>query len=170
MVTPDYLVQLFEYNQWANARVLDVAEPLSPTQLMRPQGHSWGSVHATLVHMMAAEWIWMRRLRGHSPGALLDPATFPNVPAIRARWNAIAAETLAFLRVQTPQTLLQVVDYANTSGRPFSLAAWKIQVHVANHATHHRGELAAMYALMEVPHPEEYWYYYFLEQSGQIHA
>jgi uncharacterized damage-inducible protein DinB len=170
MVTPDYLVQLFEYNQWANARALDAAEALPTIPLMRPQGHSWGSVHALLVHMMAAEWIWMRRIRGHSPGALLDPNAFPNVPAIRARWSAVSAETLAFLHKQTHESLQSMIEYASTSGKAFSLAMWKILVHVANHATHHRGELAAMFALMEAPHLEDDWYYYFLEQSGQIPA
>ncbi|HLB46153.1 MAG TPA: DinB family protein [Anaerolineales bacterium] len=28
-------------------------------------------------------------------------------------------------------------------------------LHLANHGTHHRGELAAMLALMDVPHPED---------------
>ncbi len=170
MITPAYLVQLFEYNQWANARALEPAEALSHSQLMRPQGHSWGSVHALLVHMMAAEWIWMRRIRGHSPGALLDPDAFPSVQAIRARWSAVSAETLAFLHQQTERSLQGEVEYANTRGQIFSLALWKILVHVANHATHHRGELAAMYALIDAPHPEEDWYLYFLEQSGQITA
>jgi uncharacterized damage-inducible protein DinB len=39
--------------------------------------------------------------------------------------------------------------------------------HLANHGTHHRGELAAMFALLEAAHPEEDWYLYFLGKSGQ---
>jgi uncharacterized damage-inducible protein DinB len=40
-------------------------------------------------------------------------------------------------------------------------------VHVVNHGTHHRGELAAIYASMGIPHPEEEVNQYFLFQSGQ---
>jgi uncharacterized damage-inducible protein DinB len=36
-----------------------------------------------------------------------------------------------------------------------------------NHNTHHRGELAAMFALMDVPHPEEEIVQYFLFKGGQ---
>jgi uncharacterized damage-inducible protein DinB len=38
---------------------------------------------------------------------------------------------------------------------------WQLLGHVANHGTHHRGELAAMFAMMEAPHPEEDWYFFF---------
>ena len=39
--------------------------------------------------------------------------------------------------------------------------------HLANHETHHRGELAAMFALMNVAHPEDEVIQYFLDLSGQ---
>ncbi|MBI4772019.1 MAG: damage-inducible protein DinB, partial [Chloroflexi bacterium] len=32
-----------------------------------------------------------------------------------------------------------------------------------NHSNHHRGELAAMLALLNVPHPEDDMLYYFRE-------
>jgi uncharacterized damage-inducible protein DinB len=44
---------------------------------------------------------------------------------------------------------------------------YQMLMHVANHETHHRGELAAMFALMNVPHPEEEVIQYFLNSSGQ---
>jgi uncharacterized damage-inducible protein DinB len=34
--------------------------------------------------------------------------------------------------------------------------------HLSNHGTYHRGELAAMFAMMNAPHPEEDWYLYYL--------
>ncbi|MGH2521990.1 MAG: DinB family protein [Anaerolineales bacterium] len=36
-------------------------------------------------------------------------------------------------------------------------------LHVANHGTHHRGELAAMLALLNAPHPEDDLLDYFIE-------
>ena len=166
-MTPAYLIRLFEYNQWANGRVLDAAEALDPALLVQPHGHSWGSVHNMLVHLMAAEWIWLRRLRGHSPGALLDPNEFPTIAAVRTRWAAITSNLFAYLHEQTTESLQQDIAYRSTEGQHFSLPAWQILVHLANHGTHHRGELAAMFALLGVPHEEEDLLYYFLEQSGQ---
>ncbi len=164
MLTPAYLTQLYDYNRWANEKYLAAAEALTPADFLRPQGHSWGSVHSLLVHMLAAEWIWLRRLRGNSPSALLDPQDFPTLASIRTRWGSLHAEFAAYLHEQSADSLLQPVAYANTRGKPFTLEAWKILVHVANHGTHHRGELAAMYALMNVPHEEDDWLFYFLQQ------
>jgi uncharacterized damage-inducible protein DinB len=42
-----------------------------------------------------------------------------------------------------------------------------MMVQPPNHNTHHRAELAAMFALMDVPHPEEEIIQYFLDKSGQ---
>jgi len=163
MLTPQYLAHLFEYNRWANEQVLEAAEQLSDEDLNRMHGHSWGSVHGMLVHMLSAEWIWLRRLQGHSPGGLLSALEFPTVNAIRTRWAGIASSLFAFIQLQTPATLLQDVQYRNTEGRPHSLKTWQILVHVANHATHHRGELAAMFALLGVSHEEDDWLYYFFK-------
>jgi uncharacterized damage-inducible protein DinB len=45
---------------------------------------------------------------------------------------------------------------------------WLLLGHLVNHGTHHRGELTAMFALLEVPHKENDFYYYFLIQDGQM--
>lgn len=165
MVNPQYLLQLFTYNQWANTRVLDASSALSVEDLTRNQGHSWGSVHGVLVHMMAAEWIWLRRLQGQSPKSLLSPDEFPTIESVRTRWSTISGNLFAFIREQTGRSLVQEVNYRSTEGRGYTLAVWQVLVHVANHGTHHRGELAAMFALMGVPHEEEDWVFYFHEMN-----
>lgn len=165
MVSPQYLLQLFTYNQWANTRTLAAAAALSPEDLARQHGHSWGSVHGVLVHMMAAEWIWLRRLQGQSPKSLLSPEEFPTVEAIRSRWSTISGNLFAYIREQSARSLGQNISFRSTAGRAYTLAAWQVLVHVANHATHHRGELAAMFALMDVSHEEEDWVFYFLEMN-----
>ncbi len=166
MLTPDYLLQLFAYNQWANLRMLEAANSLSLQDLKRSHGHSWDSIHGVLVHMMAAEWIWLRRLQGQSPKALLSPDEFPTIEAIRMRWSTVSANIFAFIREQDAQSLQQDVHYRNTKGKPFTLTAWKILVHVANHATHHRGELAAMFAMIGAPHEEDDWLNFFMQTGN----
>ena len=74
---------LYDFNCWANGRVLEAAEKLSPEQLTKDLKNSFPSVRDTLVHIMAAEWIWLERWRRTSPKALLGTAEFPTVPAIR---------------------------------------------------------------------------------------
>ena len=167
MNLPEYFVQLYDYTFWANARMLDAAEQLSPEQLFQEHGQSWGSVHGVLVHMLSAEWIWLRRWLGESPKAVLDPGDFPTLSALRARWRGNEDELRRFVAGQSQGSLQRLVTYTNTMGLAYTLPLWQLMAHAANHATHHRGELAAMFAMLEAPHPEDDWYRYFLEKSGQ---
>jgi uncharacterized damage-inducible protein DinB len=159
--------QLYDYNYWANRRYFTAAEALTEQQLRRSQGHSWDSIYAVLLHMLSAEWIWLRRWNGESPRSLLRPEDFPDLPAIRKRWDGLEMEMRAFVAAQTGASLQKELAYTNTRGENFHLPLWQMMLHVANHNTHHRGELAAMFALMNVPHPEDEAYHYFLEASGQ---
>jgi uncharacterized damage-inducible protein DinB len=162
-----YLQHLYEYNSWANHRYLAVAETLTPEQLHRPHGHSWGDVHAVLVHMFSSEWVWFQRWNGTSPKGHLPKEDFPTLASLRTRWAEHEQTLLSFVRSQTEESLQQEITYQNFSGETFHVPLWQMLMHVINHNTHHRGELAAMFALMDVPHPEEEVIQYFLNLSGQ---
>jgi uncharacterized damage-inducible protein DinB len=162
----DYLIELYEYNDWANKRYLAVAERLTEEQLVRQQGHSWDSVHAVLVHMMSSERMWPQRWRGET-GTFLDPRDFPTIASVRAYWVDVQNNLRAFIATQTDESLLREITFTNPRGETFTLPLWQMAVQPPNHNTHHRGELAAMFALMNVPHPEEEIVQYFLVKSGQ---
>ena len=60
--------QLFEYTEWANERVLDAADGLSDDDMRRDFGVSHRSIFETLLHTAGADWIWLERWNGRSPG------------------------------------------------------------------------------------------------------
>ena len=74
---------------------------------------------------------------------------------------------LAFVAAQTQSSLQGVLTYTTTAGQARSLILWQAMAHVPNHGTHHRAELAAMLASMNVPHPENDLNRYFLERTVQ---
>ena len=162
----DYLQHLYDYNYWANKRYLAVAEMLNEEQLFRKQGHSWESVQAVLVHMMNSERMWPQRWRGEQ-GTFLDFNQFQTVASIREYWVDVERNMRGFITEQTEQSLLRDVTYTNPKGETYTLPLWQMVVQPPNHNTHHRGELAAMFALMNIPHPEEEVVQYFLIKSGQ---
>lgn len=162
----DYLITLYDYNDWANHHYLTVAETLTEEQLFRKQGYSWDSVHAVLVHMMSSEQMWPQRWRGEQ-GTFLDAKDFPTLASVREYWIEVEKNMRSFIAEQTGQSLLRNVTYTNPRGETFTLPLWQMAVQPPNHNTHHRGELAAMFALMNVPHPEEEIVQYFLVKSGQ---
>ena len=162
----DYLQHLYEYNYWANKRYLTVAESLSDEQLFRNQGHSWDSVHAVFVHMMSSERMWRQRWLGEK-GEFLDPKDFASVASIREYWLDVEKNMRGFISEQTEESLQRAVTYINPKSETFTLPLWQMMVQPPNHNTHHRGELAAMFAIMNIPHPEEEVIQYYLIQSGQ---
>jgi uncharacterized damage-inducible protein DinB len=163
----DYLMTLYDYNDWANHRYLAVAETLTEEQLFRKQGHSWDSVYRVLLHMLSSEWMWLERWQGRSPQVFLEPKDFPTLASIKTYWIELEPKVGAFIHTQTEESLLADVSYTNPRGEIFILPIWNMIAQVPNHNTHHRGELAAMFTLMNVPHPEEEVIQYFLDRSGQ---
>ena len=59
---------LYDYNAWANARILEASARLSREQLVSGvRGANFESVRGTLVHTMAAQWLYLERWQGRSP-------------------------------------------------------------------------------------------------------
>src|SRR5438552_1782767 len=81
----------------------------STEELIRQLGGSFPSVRDTLVHIMAAEWIWLRRWKGVSPRALFNASEFPNLEAVKAYWSEIQTEQAAFVREVTDESLKEII-------------------------------------------------------------
>lgn len=135
---------LFAYNRWATLRLLDVVEGLSDEEFTRDLGSSFPSVAATLVHIVGAEWVWLRRWVGASPTSFPDAAAMGSVAAVRTRWNELWAEQQAWLDALDEGALARVVSYRAFDGQPFAASLGRLVHHVINHSTYHRGQVATM--------------------------
>jgi uncharacterized damage-inducible protein DinB len=134
---------LVAYAAWANARILAAAAQLDPEAFTRDLRSSFPSVRDTLVHTCWAEWVWLERLLGRSPREVFDPATFPGVEALRARWHPVEAGYAAFLADPTLEPG-RPVTYINRKGEEWTYPIDQIIVHVVNHASFHRGQVVTM--------------------------
>ena len=135
---------LLAYNRWANAQVLDLAARLTPDQLTRDLSTSHRSLHETLTHILAAEWVWLKRCHGVSPKALLDPKQFPGMGALREKWAEVEQEQAAFVAALGDESLDRVVRYTNFRGEEWAYSLRHVFQHVVNHSTYHRGQVIAM--------------------------
>jgi uncharacterized damage-inducible protein DinB len=136
--------QLYDYNRWANRRILTVASILASDDFIRPMGNSFSSVRDTLAHILSAEWIWLERWRGRSPKALLDAATFPTVQSLKSRWELVEHDQTQFIEALAPQRLDEELAYINQKGRHYSYPLWQQMVHVVNHSSYHRGQVTTL--------------------------
>lgn len=135
---------LFDYNDWANGRILDAAAGLTSDQYnAQLPGLSMGTTRGTLVHTLAAEQIWRRRcLERVSPAELLGEADCPTFESLRALWADEAVAMRAGLAVLPATALTERLAYRTTSGKPMEEVLWKLLVHLVNHGTQHRAEAA----------------------------
>src|SRR5262249_33714069 len=135
---------LYEYNAWANARILDTAMRLTSAQLIAPGGASFDSVRDTLLHTMNAQWLYLERWQGRSARAWPDMDALTDVGAIRARWDEVERDTRAFVVGLDDAHLVAVVEYTNMQGERWAYPLWQQMIHQVNHATQHRSEAAVM--------------------------
>ena len=73
------LIELIRYNNWANAQVFATCLKLSPEHLAASAPGAYGSIHATLGHMIAAEADYIHRLTGKGPQ---PPFRWEDAPAL----------------------------------------------------------------------------------------
>ena len=62
----------YEYNEYANNRLLDFASKLSEEEFSRTQGASFDSVEGNLAHIFAGQTVWL----GRWPQALLGSCKY----------------------------------------------------------------------------------------------
>jgi uncharacterized damage-inducible protein DinB len=141
----DDLKSLFAYNRWANRRVLEACRALGPGQYEQEPAPGWTSVRATLVHLADATWIWARRIEGEPVDARASEA---EVPTLDDAGRLLDRGHDAFDRLVgtlPAERLAAIWSYRNFEGKELSLPLWAVFRHVVNHATYHRGQVAAKF-------------------------
>jgi len=137
----DEIRTLYDYNCWANGKVLEAASGVGPEALFAPAAQSHGSLGGTLVHVLAVEWMWRQRCQwGTSPPRYIPAERFLEPESIRVAWAEEEKGMRAFLQGVTEERLGQVVRYTSRQGEQLEAVLWHALVHLVNHGTQHRGE------------------------------
>ena len=144
---PDVIRHLFEYMRWADEQVVLAARTLGDEAYYCAQPISLGSVHNLLVHGLAAQQAWLARWRGGTVDRLLDHTDIPTREALSERWPMVLTALFGFLDDQTPATLATPLTYRNLRGETCTQPLGNLMIHVADHATYHRGQINSMIKL-----------------------
>jgi uncharacterized damage-inducible protein DinB len=170
MVTPELLRFMFQYNQWADRRLLDACAALSNEQFTRNLGSSFSSVRDTLVHLYGAEYVWNERIQGRSPSALISSAGFPDLVSIRTKLEEMDAYYIDFVSRMTQQDLDRVIRYKSFAGDEFSNPLWQSLHQLTNHASYHRGQVVTMLRQLGVKAVSTDLIMYYREQAAAARA
>jgi len=150
-MTKEEVHLLYEYDRWANDRILKLVAALTPEQFTRNLGGSFPSVRDVLLHMAAAKWAWLEYWKNSSPSdqilmdlftrsdARLPRESFPTLATVLPKWDEIETQHVAFISGVTDESLNRMFPVG-----PTSLSLAHLIRHLSNHSTYHRGQIAMM--------------------------
>ena len=148
----DDFASLYEYNRWADRKILDACRLLTPEQYDAEPVPGWSSVRSTVAHIAIATEGWLRGLAGETVDRFPTEADLPTVDhaeRLLDRAYEILEEVLPTL---TPEKLATPRIFRG-GGRSSILAPWVVLRHLANHATYHRGQIASKLKRLGVEPP-----------------
>lgn len=164
---------LFAYDRWANNRVLQAVSALNPDQFTRDLGGSFRSVRDVLVHIVGGEWGWITYWKEAHPSAkglvdlwdrndvLFHPQAFPSFEAVRLKWAEVEKEQIKFVNSVTEESLRRMLPFGETQ-----LTLAHLMVHVSNHSTYHRGQVALMMRQLKAAPLATDFYEFLVERSA----
>ena len=158
------ILDLYEYNRWAHERCLDATADLSDDQYSEKLVGSFPSLRGTLEHLLATEVVWLSRWEGHSLGDAPDYGGCKDVTSLRSLWNSFWHRQRSFLEALNEEDLLQLVAIRTRSGIETVQPLGDTLVHVVNHSTYHRGQIATQIRQLGATPPSTD---YFLDCLGR---
>jgi uncharacterized damage-inducible protein DinB len=147
------VIELFEYNDWANARLLGACSSLSQEQWSQDLGGSYPTLLSVVAHVVGGEWIWLQRWTGESPRSVPDWFTDPTPSGLDDALEQVQQERRRFLGTLTDADLDREVPYTLLDGSKGALALSSLLRHLVNHSTYHRGQIASMLRRLNVAPP-----------------
>jgi len=147
-----------QHRLWVNRGLLEAAGGLSEEQLHAPRPIGQGSIWKSLVHMLAAEYVWLCALegeenalfpgdvRGKLPGNQLDEGGPKTLAEVRERWAELDGRWNEYVERLTAESLDDTV-YRFTSlggGMRFGTRRSDVLLHVCMHAHYHAAQTVNM--------------------------
>jgi uncharacterized damage-inducible protein DinB len=158
--------RLFSYTEWANDLAMDAAKRLPDESLRRDVGISHRSIFGTLVHMAGAEWIWLERWHGRSPGKTeawtnWSIESCADVATLKDRWTDLVNQRTRYVAELDESRLAAELAFKLLSGDASSMPLINQMQHVVNHATMHRGQIVGMIRQFGIEPPATDLIFYF---------
>jgi uncharacterized damage-inducible protein DinB len=135
---------LYEYNYWANKKILAASANVTEEQFHAPAPFPYGGLHGTLLHILEAEWSWRALFQKIDDASELLPADYPDLNSIEARWREEESALRAYLASLRDEDMESHLRYTTDTGIERDRVLWHCLVHVVNHGTQHRSEAAAL--------------------------
>lgn len=145
------LQRLFDYDEWATHKIVDMLE-------QHPQLNKRNEALELLGHLLSAQQIWYRRTVGKEfddlqlwPKLSLDECK-EILESMPSKWSELLEDNK-----DNPDTL---ISYKNTKGEAYESRLSDILHHLIIHGQHHRAQIATLIRESGVKPPTTDFIYY----------
>ena len=147
MISADYCQRFARYNRWQNQSIYAAAATLPDGTRKRNMGAYFKSIHATLNHLLVADYLWLSRLDGE-PCAVraLDEELYGDFDELRKQRDFTDDRLDRVVAGLTQEVLADTMTYRRMSGGgdEASMPMNQVFMHLFNHQTHHRGQVTTL--------------------------
>ncbi len=136
---------LARYNTEMTQRIYRAASRMSDAERKEDRGAYFGSVHATLNHLLLVDRLWLGRIVGE-PEAFdsLDQPLHADFAELRRQHLAMCDRLERWADGLNDQQLLADFEYTDMSDTKSACALWVVVTQLFNHQTHHRGQISTL--------------------------
>jgi uncharacterized damage-inducible protein DinB len=146
-MTENSLVKLFEHNNWANQKIIQMCSTLSDEQLDAvPQSATKGNIRETLWHLVGSQAGYLSLLTLPVEARHYVPLEFAKLEE-SARTSGERLLALASGEQKPMSFRLQTRD-------GFYTEPWVVMLQIINHATEHREQIKSMLSALGVTPPD----------------
>jgi len=137
---------LYEYNYWANKKILAASAGVSHEQLTAPATFPYGGLRGTLVHTVDAERLWRILFETNivTEDQYLIEADFPTLESLEKKFHEEEKFMRSYLNRLSDEDMNNHLKYTTTEGVHRDRIMWHCHIHLVNHGTQHRSEAAAL--------------------------
>jgi len=160
------------YNQWANGLLYSATAELTDQEYRASTGAFFGSLHATLNHILVADRLWMKRFTGTGEAPTsLDTILFEDFSSLSSARVSEDQRIINWIDQLDEATLSGIFTYVPvTNPNPVTQRLSPALAHFFNHQTHHRGQAHATLTALGKPSLSLDLIYYQRTPEGRIFA
>jgi len=163
----DHLRTIVGHHLWATGRLIDHCAELPPAQRELTTPGTYGSVHATLAHLVAADRRYLFGITGAERTPLAPPGTLPDLGLLRATAVQLRAGWTDVLdRIDEVDCTMPAIEGEDPYPR-IEHAVGLFLVQAVHHGEAHRTEIRSILGAHGLDAPELTGWEYVLVLRGE---
>ncbi len=135
----------YEYTDWANGRVFDIAENLDDEQLRREFEMGMGCILKTLAHMRDAEQWWFENWHNGGVYKFDQISADTTVRQLRDAYQETIDNRRGYFAALNNDDVDRTVTATPSEGRTYTFTLGESMLQLCCHGTHHRAQITNMF-------------------------